>query len=116
MAAGLRQLWHPGLDQGRVEGQGGKAQVLGGLLTHLAPSRGLSVGVGGPLQVDGSFHGLKHGVPLFGVELKTPLARVTPPAGLKGEGALKERKDRSVRTKPDFTQKKKDFILTLQSR
>lgn len=91
MAPWLRQRWHPVLDQGRVEGQLWQVLVLRRLWTHLAPTRGLPVREGDPLQVDGCLHGLKQDVPLFGVELKAALTRVTPPTGLEGEGGLKER-------------------------
>lgn len=86
MAAWLRQWRHPVLDQR----QGWQVQVRGRLRTRLA-SRDLPVGEGDPLQVDGSFHGLKQEVPLFGIKFKTPLTGVTPPPGLEGEGGLKER-------------------------
>lgn len=93
MVAGLRWRWRPALGRWRVEGQGGQAQALGGLRTHLAPPGGLSVGEGDPLQVDGSFHSLEQKVPLFGLELEVPLARVTPPTRLKGEGGLRTERE-----------------------
>lgn len=92
MAAVLRQRWRPILDQRRVEGQGGQVHIQGGLWTQLAPSGGLPLGDGDPLQVDGSFHRLKQEVPLLGVKLKTALAGVAPPPGLEGEGRLNDRK------------------------
>lgn len=87
MAAWLRHRWQPVLAQRQ------QVRVLGRLWSHLAPRGGLSLGEGDPLQVDGSFHHLKQQASLFGVELKTPLAGVAPPARLEGEGGLKEKSE-----------------------
>lgn len=89
VAAGLRGWWRSALDRDCVVGRGGQVQRLRGLQIHQAPTGGLSVGEGDPLQVDGSFHSLKQDVPLFGVELEVPLARVTPSTRLEGEGGLR---------------------------
>lgn len=88
LAAGLRQ--RPALGQWQVVRWGGQAEALGGVWTRLAPPRGLSVGRGDLLQVDGGFHGLEKDVPLFGVELKVPFAGVAAPTRLEGESGLKK--------------------------
>ena len=107
MAAGLRRHQRPALGQRHVVGQGGQVCVRWGIWTQLPPRGGLSVGEGDPLQVDRCFHGLEQDIPLFGVELETPLAGLTPPPCLEGEGGLKTGKKEGV--EPDLKFK----ILTL---
>lgn len=88
VAAGLKWWWRPALARVRVVRWRGQVESLAGLRIHLAPTRGLSVREGDPLQIDGCFHSLKQDVPLFCVELEASLARITPPPRLEGEGGL----------------------------
>lgn len=87
-AAALRRRWRPALGRPCAVRWRGQAEGRAGLRVGRTPTRGLSAREGGPLQVDGRFHGLEQDVALFGVELKVPLPRLTPSTCLEGEGGL----------------------------